>query len=209
MEFQVGDRVRGEFGGGMATVVSVSAGWITVRRDDGVTSGYEWRTDGRGVTPVSRAPQVETPEPRAFAVGDRVSWHDGGGTAHRGVVVEVEGEKVWWTCPTLGRAWLWPQELTLITPAAPVTVQDGAAVLPTPQSEPPARRLKCEACDATFWDFAKGYHEVAADTYLCDECFSYDEAPANPQRMPDFGALNELGFPRMPETAAALVCTLC
>src|SRR5688572_13765940 len=52
-----------------------------------------------------------------FRVGDRVEWTDGGGTTHHGVVVDTERGKVWWTCPTLGKSWLQPHRLTLVSRA--------------------------------------------------------------------------------------------
>lgn len=83
----------------------------------------------------------------------------------------------------------------------PITIEGDAAVLPAPETEPPDPRADwvCERC---------GEDDLDNGVELCGWCEAEDaveaERKANPQRMPDFDALNELGFPRMPESVVAI-----
>jgi hypothetical protein len=142
--------------------------------------------------------------PRAFQVGDRVNDHSAvaaHGRPHAGRITDITAGMLFVHCgectatvPIVANEAR--ERLTLITPAAPVTLDGDAAVLPDPVTEPPAR--ECAACFR--WSHEMDVHEVAADTYLCRKCFAERGSPTEPPGCMDCGCSREKG---------CVLCTEC
>jgi hypothetical protein len=176
---------------------------------DGVVRWVKQAADDLGL------PDPYAQEPRPFVVGDRVRLgvcrESLGHEDIQGVIVKKRGVglpfDVRWDNGANGdgRYWYAAAELTLATPAPPITLEGDAAVLPVPETEPPlfpreylgcmdcgcARESGCVLC--TDCCTCSG----VADNERCPTC-GFGPLPALP-RPYDEGGTNPAGFPTMPE----------